>query len=194
MARTVVAAAAGGTASVLSGGKFANGAVTGAMAQLFNAEGGATAVRTAGRGVATRLALTAGTAATFAAMDGPLPIGDLIGGGLLVYDLVTDVIGSVFNVDLNEGQQGKHVPGHNNYLPGRSELLDPDPQGLLDQGAGTGQQVGSVPVGQPGSKERVDWGRPIGNYVDPQTGNRTPTSNGIIHYGKGGAHIVPSRP
>lgn len=39
MARTVVAAAAGGTASVLAGGKFANGAITGAMAQLFNAEG-----------------------------------------------------------------------------------------------------------------------------------------------------------
>jgi hypothetical protein len=36
--RTSIAAAAGGTASVLSGGKFANGAITGAMAHLFNNE------------------------------------------------------------------------------------------------------------------------------------------------------------
>lgn len=37
--RTAVSAIAGGTASVLSGGKFANGAITGAFAQLYNAEG-----------------------------------------------------------------------------------------------------------------------------------------------------------
>ncbi len=36
-----VSAIAGGTASVLSGGKFANGAITGAFAQLYNVEGGA---------------------------------------------------------------------------------------------------------------------------------------------------------
>ena len=39
--RTAIAAVAGGTASVLSGGKFANGAITGAFAQLYNGEGGA---------------------------------------------------------------------------------------------------------------------------------------------------------
>ena len=39
VARTAVAAVAGGTASVLSGGKFANGAITGAFAQLYNGEG-----------------------------------------------------------------------------------------------------------------------------------------------------------
>jgi hypothetical protein len=37
-ARTAIAAAAGGTASVLSGGKFANGAITGAFSQLYNGE------------------------------------------------------------------------------------------------------------------------------------------------------------
>ena len=37
-ARTAIAAIAGGTASVLSGGKFANGAITGAFAQLYNEE------------------------------------------------------------------------------------------------------------------------------------------------------------
>ncbi|MEZ5901337.1 MAG: hypothetical protein R3D51_17800 [Hyphomicrobiaceae bacterium] len=43
--RTAVAAVAGGTASVLSGGKFANGAITGAFAQLYNAEGGGKALK-----------------------------------------------------------------------------------------------------------------------------------------------------
>ena len=37
--RTAIAAVAGGTASVLTGGKFANGAITGAFAQLYNGEG-----------------------------------------------------------------------------------------------------------------------------------------------------------
>ncbi len=37
--RTMVAAAIGGTVSVISGGKFANGAITAAFQQLFNAEG-----------------------------------------------------------------------------------------------------------------------------------------------------------
>ncbi|MGP1683577.1 MAG: polymorphic toxin type 50 domain-containing protein, partial [Giesbergeria sp.] len=95
---------------------------------------------------------------------------------------------------IHEGQQGKHVPGHNNFQPGKSELTDPNPQGLLDQGAGTGQQVGNVPPGQPGSKERVDFGKNIGTYVDPVTGQRSPTNIGIIHNGSRGSHIVPARP
>ena len=95
---------------------------------------------------------------------------------------------------ISDGQQGKHVPGHNNYQPGKSELTDPNPQGLLDQGAGKGQAIGNTPVGQAGSKERVNFGKEIGNYVDPVTGEKTPTTNGIIHYGSRGAHIVPSRP
>nr|WP_280191956.1 polymorphic toxin type 50 domain-containing protein [Delftia sp. PS-11]KAJ8742623.1 transposase [Delftia sp. PS-11] len=95
---------------------------------------------------------------------------------------------------IHEGQQGKHVPGHNNFLPGRSELSDPDPQSLLDKGAGTGQQVGDIPVGQPGSRERVDFGKNIGEYVDRNTREKFPTNIGIIHYGSKGAHIVPARP
>jgi hypothetical protein len=75
-------------------------------------------------------------------------------------------------------------------------LTDSDPQGLLNQGAGTGQQIGNTPVGQPGSKERVDFGKNIGNYVDPVTGEKAPTNVGIIHYGSRGAHVdvVPARP
>lgn len=94
---------------------------------------------------------------------------------------------------LHEGRQGKHVPGHNNYVPGRSTLTDENPQGLLDDFAGTGQPVSGT-RGTPGFKERVNFGKQIGEYVDPQTGVATPTSNGIIHYSKDGAHIVPARP
>jgi RHS repeat-associated protein len=98
--------------------------------------------------------------------------------------------------EIHQGQQGKHIPGHPNFEParGRSELTHPNPQSLLDQYSGTGQPIGGIPVGQPGSKERVDFGQPIGIHSDQQTNTRTPTSKGIIHYGKNGAHIVPSRP
>jgi len=92
---------------------------------------------------------------------------------------------------INAGQQGKHQPGHNNYQSGKS-ILTADPASL-GRHAGTGQQVGNVDVGLPGSKERVNFGENIGTYID-QAGNASPTANGIIHYGKNGIHIVPSRP
>jgi hypothetical protein len=52
--RTAIASAAGGTASVLGGGKFANGAMTGAMTHLLNAEAG----RAIGRAVVRQQART----------------------------------------------------------------------------------------------------------------------------------------
>lgn len=48
-------------------------------------------------------------------------------------------------------------------------------------------------VGQPGSKERIDFGQNIGNAKD-QAGNSTPTTKGIVHYAKDGSHIIPSNP
>jgi filamentous hemagglutinin len=96
---------------------------------------------------------------------------------------------------IDPAKQGKHVPGHRNYIPGRSTLTDPNPQGLLDQKAGTGRPVNDVPPGQPGSKERVEFGRTIGDHVDPRTGAAVPTSKGIIVYDRlGNAHIIPARP
>jgi len=92
---------------------------------------------------------------------------------------------------VNAGQQGKHQPGQNNYQPGRS-VLKADPS-ELGRHAGTGQQVGKLEVGLPGSKERVDFGQPIGTHVD-KAGNVSETTVGIIHYGKEGIHIVPARP
>jgi filamentous hemagglutinin len=95
---------------------------------------------------------------------------------------------------IDAGKQGKHQPGHNNFIPGRSEITAPDPQQLVKDYAGTGQPANNVQKGQPGYRERVDFGSVIGNYVDPVTGEKSPTTNGIIHYSKDGVHIVPGRP
>lgn len=93
---------------------------------------------------------------------------------------------------INPGQQGKHIPGHPNFSPERSRLVV-DPAELLDR-VGTGEPVGSIPSGQPGHRERVDFGRPIGEYVD-RDGNARPTSIGIVHHRMDGSvHIVPGRP
>lgn len=88
--------------------------------------------------------------------------------------------------EIHPGQQGKHVPGHNNYTPGCSPLIDGvDPQKLLN-GVHSGEYkiIRMTPRNQP----VVNFGKPIGTYEGQ------PTSYGIIHYGKNGAHIVPANP
>ncbi|MDE1150349.1 MAG: polymorphic toxin type 50 domain-containing protein [Azospirillaceae bacterium] len=115
-----------------------------------------------------------------------------IAGALMLNKAFSDKEGE--GPQVNPNKQGKHQPGHRNFQPGKSELTHPDPQELVDKGAGTGQQVGSTPVGDAGSKERVDFGENIGTHVDPVTGDRNPTDIGIIHYGKDDVHIVPARP
>jgi hypothetical protein len=104
------------------------------------------------------------------------------------------IVGQVSAPKLHQGQQDKHIEGTNNFDPRRSVLTDPDPQGLLDRFGGTGTAVNDVPGGQPGFRERVNFGKIIGNFVDDDTGRSYPTTNGIIHYSKKGAHIVPSNP
>jgi len=95
---------------------------------------------------------------------------------------------------IHAGQQGKHIRGHNNYVPRRRRsVLTKDPSELARR-AGTGHPVNKVPRGQPGFKERVDFGEVIGEYINPATGIAVPTTKGIIHYGKNGIHIVPARP
>lgn len=71
-------------------------------------------------------------------------------------------------------------------------MLTSDPRQLAEH-AGSGQQVGKIPVGEPGSKERVNFGESIGYFLD-ERGVNFPTTNGIIHYSKDGIHIVPARP
>ncbi len=90
------------------------------------------------------------------------------------------------------GKQGKHIPGHNNYQPGKG-ILRADPEELARH-AGTGSSLRPTPVGQPGSRELVDFGKIIGDHVDEVTGAATQTRWGIITYGKDGIHIFPVRP
>ena len=87
------------------------------------------------------------------------------------------------------GRQDKHIPGTNNYTEGRSIFSGTKNQAeqLIKQYSGTGQMLSN-------NRERVDFGRVIGYYVDPVTQEKTPTTMGTIHYLKDGAHIVPARP
>ncbi|MEX0424585.1 VENN motif pre-toxin domain-containing protein, partial [Providencia rettgeri] len=99
---------------------------------------------------------------------------------------------------INKGQQNKHIVGTNEHKISlnanqNKSIITVPPETLLPN-LGKGEQVGKIPVGQPGSKERINYGKIIGNYTDPETGKSQPTTNGIVHYGKNGVHIVPSRP
>lgn len=72
----------------------------------------------------------------------------------------------------------------------KSELSEGG-QGLLDNFHGgsveSAEKINDV-------KTRVDFGKNIGTYVDPETGKSAETTVGIIHNSKKGAHIVPARP
>jgi len=87
--------------------------------------------------------------------------------------------------NIHMGQQGKHIEGHNNYLPGRSTLLKHiDSQKLLDS-VHDGSNI-IVDLGSRGNPI-VDFGKPIG--IDAKT--RILTQYGQLHTGKKGVHIVP---
>jgi hypothetical protein len=65
----------------------------------------------------------------------------------------------------------------------------------VDLFAGKGKPIDKKLAGEPGYKERVDFGEHIGYYVHEEDPNiKLPTTKGIIHYSKRGAHIVPSHP
>ena len=90
---------------------------------------------------------------------------------------------------IETGKQNKHIEGTNEYntelANGRTNksLLTTDPNSLTSQ-FGTGKQVGNIPVGQPGSKEIIDFGKNIGYHVDKDTGVKTLTTEGTVHYSK----------
>ena len=100
-----------------------------------------------------------------------------------------------YDAKVNVGQQNKHIPGTNEYKNalnnGQTKSImygdANDIQKLLNEKAGTGDFLGT-------NKERVNFGKVIGQYVDPDAGIGVETIIGIIHYGKKGAHIVPARP
>ena len=93
------------------------------------------------------------------------------------------------SIHLHPGKQGKHMPGHNNYIEGRSIMYGnmESIQKLLNEYAGRGQKIGV-------NRERVDFEQIIGRYINPQTRESQETTIGTIHYANDNAHIVPGRP
>lgn len=94
-----------------------------------------------------------------------------------------------FTTRIHADKQGKHIPGHKNYIPGRSvlHLSIAEVQKLVEEYAGTGIWKGE-------SKELIEFSRTIGTWVKDDGSQRAPTTRGFIHYSKTGCHVVPSRP
>jgi toxin YxiD len=100
-----------------------------------------------------------------------------------------------YPVKVKYGEQEKHIKGTPNFnqelkngnyksvIYGDNATI----QRLLDSFAGKGDMF------RPG-KERIDFGKSIGQYYNRETGRYEETNKGVIHYGQNGAHIVPARP
>ncbi|WP_338981185.1 hemagglutinin repeat-containing protein [Fusobacterium nucleatum] len=93
---------------------------------------------------------------------------------------------------LNEGKQGKHVVGHNNFQQGKGEVDMETARNILNDYQGTGRKIerdGNI------VKEIVDTqGKYTGTYVNLK-GERSVTTRFTIHYdSKGTAHIIPANP
>ncbi len=95
---------------------------------------------------------------------------------------------------LNMGNQRKHIREEGRDLGNRSFLYGTleDAQKLVDQYSGTGEPKLDG-KGNWVHKEHVTIDRVIGEVVDPDTGEATPTHRFAIHYGKRGTHIVPAK-
>ena len=93
---------------------------------------------------------------------------------------------------LEEGKQGKHIIGHNNYIEGRSYLTISmkEAQELVDQYAGTGELLFSS-EGKWKNQEIIKTDKIIGYNVSDIDNSKIETKNFKIHYSKKGTHIVP---
>lgn len=94
-----------------------------------------------------------------------------------------------FPISINFNKQDKHIKGSTSFINGRSEITigKNELQKLVDLKATQGEYISPT-------KERIDFGKVIGLYVDLATGRRMPTTQGVIHYSKTGVHVVPAYP
>lgn len=100
-----------------------------------------------------------------------------------------------YNKQIEEGKQGKHIIGHNNYTEGRSYLTVSveEAQELVNKYAGTGKiQRDRQNVWN--NKETVDVGKDVGVWISKDGTYQLPTGSLTIHYSKKGTHIVPAMP
>lgn len=87
-------------------------------------------------------------------------------------------------------KQNEHIPGTKEFKKGKSEihLSLTELQNLIDSKAGTGTFISGS------TKERVDFGKVIGKWIDGPTGKSYKTTKGFIIYSKTGTHVVPIQP
>ncbi|MBN6206292.1 hypothetical protein JYK21_07495 [Ralstonia pickettii] len=97
-----------------------------------------------------------------------------------------------YNLSVHNGRQGKHILNHNNYIEGRSYLLDKtDSQALVNKYAGTGELIRRR--GKWTNKELIIQDEFVGVNVYQDIPSQTVHTNRfIIHYSKKGTHIVPT--
>ena len=96
---------------------------------------------------------------------------------------------SDFPKKLHEGRQGKHIVGHNNYIEGKSilDISNEEIVSLVKKYSGKGEILSD-------HKERIDFKKKIGKFVDKETGKAYDTTVGIVHYSMDGFHVVPAKP
>ncbi len=90
---------------------------------------------------------------------------------------------------VNKEKQWKHIVGSPYYQEGKSVFYGTvdDADKLIKEFGGKGVMIGK-------DRERVDFGVVIGEYISLRDEKPMPTTIGIIHYSKNGAHIVPANP
>lgn len=93
---------------------------------------------------------------------------------------------------IHEGRQGKHIPGHNNYIEGRSVLIASQnaAQKIVNKYAGHGELLRNR-KGTWDDTELFQADRIIGKTID-RNGQWKFTDRGVIHYSNAGTHIVPT--
>lgn len=103
------------------------------------------------------------------------------------------------NISIQWDKQNKHIPGKHNFEVGKGTILieSNELEHLIKKHAGKGQKVlGSF--GEAGFKERIDFGKIIGEFalqIKDKPTKYIPTSKGIITYAKDGkVHVYPANP
>lgn len=95
---------------------------------------------------------------------------------------------------INDGKQGKHIKGHNNYIEGRSYIIisSEEVQKLINKYAGTGMLI-RTKNGKWAKQEVITTNTLIGYDVNDISGAETATKAFKIHYSNKGTHIVPKK-
>ncbi|WP_277287161.1 polymorphic toxin type 50 domain-containing protein [Sneathia sanguinegens] len=92
---------------------------------------------------------------------------------------------------VNQGKQGKHILGHNNYQGGSYVFDTIDIQKLVNKYAGNGDL--KISKNKWNNIEFIEYNENIGIFVNIDKTERYETKRFSIHYSKTGVHIVPRK-